>query len=248
MNKEQKALIESMKGLIVSCQTQPDDPIHQDGISTVVMMANAAKWGHASGLRANTPAQIKAIKANNDLPVIGLYKIWNDNTDVFITPTIQSAREVVEAGADILAIDCTFQINSEGNRACELIKQVKKEMPNVLIFADVSNLEEAIYAKENGADIVAPTLYGYTKETNKENLNWWDVKPNFDLLESIVKNCADENCYVMMEGHVNTEEEAVKCIALGAHSVVVGSAITRPHTITDRFNSAIQRFYSSKYK
>ena len=32
-----KELIESMKGLIVSCQTQPDDPIHTEDM--VVKMA-----------------------------------------------------------------------------------------------------------------------------------------------------------------------------------------------------------------
>lgn len=67
-----KELIESMKGLIVSCQTQPDDPIHTEDM--VVKMAEAAKWGGAVGIRANTPQQIAAIKAKVDLPIIGLWK------------------------------------------------------------------------------------------------------------------------------------------------------------------------------
>lgn len=65
-----KELIESMKGLIVSCQTQPDDPIHTEDM--VVKMAEAAKWGGAVGIRANTPQQIAAIKAKVDLPIIGI--------------------------------------------------------------------------------------------------------------------------------------------------------------------------------
>ena len=39
----------------------------------------------------------------------------------------------------------------------------------------------------------------------------------------------------MMEGHLYTPEDAMKCIFLGAHSVVVGSAITRPHLTAKRF-------------
>jgi N-acylglucosamine-6-phosphate 2-epimerase len=245
MDKRKKALIESMRGLIVSCQTQPDDPIHGDGTNTVLTMAKAAAWGKAAGIRANTPAQIKAIKEAVDLPIIGLYKIWLPDTDVFITPTLESAKAVWEAGADIVALDCTFQITNAGTKACELLPLVREALPDAIIFADVSTLEEAKYAKAMGAEIVAPTLYGYTKDTNEGNINWWEVEPNFELLKSIVDECQDENCYVMMEGHINTAEEAVKCIALGATSVVVGSAITRPHTITDRFVKSINRFHNS---
>jgi N-acylglucosamine-6-phosphate 2-epimerase len=38
-----------------------------------------------------------------------------------------------------------------------------------------------------------------------------------------------------MEGHIYTPEDAMKCLYLGAHSVVVGSAITRPHITAKRF-------------
>jgi N-acylglucosamine-6-phosphate 2-epimerase len=55
-----KAILESMKGLIVSCQVQHDDPIYTDDMA--VKMAEAAQWGGAVGIRANSPEQIKAIK------------------------------------------------------------------------------------------------------------------------------------------------------------------------------------------
>ncbi|MCB6401098.1 N-acetylmannosamine-6-phosphate 2-epimerase, partial [Megasphaera massiliensis] len=73
-------------------------------------MAKAAQWGGAVGIRANDPEQIKAIKKEVDLPVIGLWKIWHDDTDVFITPTLEAAKAVWEAGAEIIALDCTSQI------------------------------------------------------------------------------------------------------------------------------------------
>lgn len=83
-----KAILESMKGgLIVSCQTQKDDPIYTDTMH--IKMAQAAAWAGAVGLRANSPKQIKDIKAHVDLPVIGLWKVWHDDTDVFITPTMK---------------------------------------------------------------------------------------------------------------------------------------------------------------
>ena len=227
VDKKKSALLESLKnGLIVSCQVQKDDPIYTDDI--VVKMAEAAKWAGAVAIRANSPEQIKAIKAKVDLPMIGLYKVWHEDTDVFITPTLQAAKEVWEAGAEIIALDCTNQMTHEKTVAWDLIKEVKKEIPEAIIFADISNYEEAKRAIENGADIVAPTLYGYTEETK-------DIE-HPDLRE-FARMCRDFNddVYMMMEGHLYTPEDAMKCLYLGAHAVVVGSAITRPHLTAKRF-------------
>lgn len=226
-NKKKGELIESMKnGLIVSCQVQKDDPIYTDDI--VVKMAEAAKWAGAVGIRANSPEQIKAIKEKVDLPIIGLYKIWHEDTDVFITPTLEAAKQVWEAGAEIIALDCTNQITHEKTKAFELLPIVKAEIPEAIIFADVSNYDEAKRAIELGADIVAPTLYGYTEETKHIE------EPN---LREFARMCRDfkDDAYVMMEGHLYTPEDAMKCLYLGAHSVVVGSAITRPHLTAKRF-------------
>ena len=226
-DERKRAILESFKGgLIVSCQVQHDDPIYTDDM--VVKMAEAAKWAGAVGIRANSPEQIKAIKAKVDLPMVGLYKIWHDDSDVFITPTLESAKQVWEAGAEILALDCTAQTTHEGSQAWDLIKEVKKAIPEAIIFADVSTYEEARRAIENGADIVAPTLYGYTKETQHIE------EPNMREFAKMCRDFKDE-AYVMMEGHIYTPEDAMKCIFLGAHSVVVGSAITRPHLTAKRF-------------
>ena len=76
-------------GLIESCRVQHDDPIYADNI--VVKMAEAAKWAGAVGIRANSPEQIKQIKeAVPELPMIGLWKVWHDDTDVFITSTMKN--------------------------------------------------------------------------------------------------------------------------------------------------------------
>lgn len=227
IDTKKRALLEGLKdGLIVSCQVQHDDPIYTDDM--VVKMAEAAKWAGAVAIRANSPEQIKAIKEKVDLPMIGLWKVWHDDTDVFITPTMKEVRAIWEAGAEIIALDCTAQITHEGTQAWDLIKEVKKEIPEAIIFADVSNYEEARRAIENGADIVAPTLYGYTKET--QHIEGADYR-------EFARMCRDfkDEAYVMMEGHLYTPEDAMKCIYLGAHSVVVGSAITRPHLTAKRF-------------
>lgn len=234
---KKRALLESLKdGLIVSCQTQKDEPIYTPDM--VVKMAECAKWGGAVAIRANSPEQIKKIKENVDLPIIGLWKIWHEDTDVFITPTLDACKQIWEAGADIIALDCTGQTTHEGTIAWDLLPILKKEIPEAPIFADVANYEEARRAIDNGADIVAPTLYGYTEETK-------DIEgPDFREFAKMCRDFKDE-AYVMMEGHIYSPEDAMKVIYLGAHSVVVGSAITRPHYITKRFTDLLSGYQNN---
>jgi N-acylglucosamine-6-phosphate 2-epimerase len=105
---------------------------------------------------------------------------------------------------------------------------LKRELPQAILFADVSTYDEAVWAVANGADIVGPTLYGYTSDT--EHIEQPDLR-------EFARMCRDlkDEAYVIMEGHLYTPEDAMKCIFLGAHAVVVGSAITRPHLTARRF-------------
>ena len=227
MNAKNKKILDSFKnGLIVSCQVQHDDPVYSEEF--VVKMAIAAQWGGAVGIRANSPEQIRNIKKVVDLPMIGLWKIWHDDTDVFITPTLEAAKAVWEAGAEVIALDCTEQITHEGRPAYKLLPIVKREIPEALIFADVSTYDEAARAVKMGADIIGPTLYGYTESTKDIEL------PDLREFARMCRDFGDKAC-IMMEGHIYTPEDAMKCLYLGAHSVVVGSAITRPHLTTKRF-------------
>lgn len=221
-------------GLIVSCQTQKDEPIYTPDM--VVKMAECAKWAGAVGLRLNSPEQIRQVKeADLGLPIIGLYKVWHDDTDVFITPTMKEVDAIVEAGADIIALDCTSQITHEKTIAWDLLPQVRKKYPNHLIFADCSNIEEAIHASQNGAEIVAPTLYGYTKNT--ENIEGANYRMVADMCRAV-----GDDAKIIMEGHLYTPEDAMKCIFIGCHAVVVGSAITRPHYVAKRFVDCLSKY------
>lgn len=234
---KKRAMLESFAGgLIVSCQVQHDDPIYTEDM--VVKMAQAAQWADAVGIRANSPEQIRAIKEQVDLPMIGLYKIWHEDTDVFITPTLDAARQVWEAGAEIIALDCTTQITHEGTVARDLLPIMKREIPEAAIFADVSNYEEAAWAIAHGADMVGPTLYGYTKET--AHIEMPDMR-------EFGRMCRDfkDDAYLVMEGHIYTPEDAMKCIFLGAHAVVVGSAITRPHLTAKRFTDLLSGYQNN---
>lgn len=213
--------------LIVSCQALPDEPLHSSFIMS--KMALAAKQGGAVGIRANTVADIQAIKKEVDLPIIGIIKKDYPNEEVFITPTFEDVSELAEEGVDIIALDGTNRMHPGQVTFKELLTQAKEAYPNQLFMADVSTLEEGILAAEAGADIVAPTLAGYT-----------DYSKGLVPLELVKKLVQKVDVPVIAEGNFDTPEKAKLAIEFGAHAVVVGSAITRPLTITQKFTKALQ--------
>lgn len=217
-----KVFLAAIKGkLIVSCQALEGEPLH--GAEVMAKMALAAKLGGAVAIRANGPADISAIKQMVDLPVIGLYK--QGDSGVYITPTFAAAAEIAEAGADIIALDCTNRPRPDGSPICELLSRIHHEL-NRPTFADVSTLSEARAAAAAGVSMAAPTLSGYTENSPAQD------GPDFDLLASMI---ATLPLPVIAEGRIHTPEQARRALDLGAWAVVVGSAITRPRTITARF-------------
>jgi len=215
--------LEAIKGgLIVSCQALEDEPLH--GTVYMVGMARAALMAGAVGIRANGPEDIAGIRRLTDKPIIGILKKLDQEGKVFITPDLESAALVAQAGADIVAADCTVEHHPDSAELKQLIDSIHSYL-DVPVMADCSNLAEAVRAERLGADLVATTLAGGTE-------------PDFGLLEAIVNAV---QVPVIAEGNYWHPEEVVKAIRLGAHAVVVGSAITRPQAITARFVSALRR-------
>ena len=97
--------------LIVSCQATPQEALY--GSDIMAKMAISAVRGGAKGIRANTPADVRAIREAVDVPLIGLYKVVFPGTPVIITATIGHALAIAEAGADVIAIDATFRLHPE---------------------------------------------------------------------------------------------------------------------------------------
>lgn len=223
---EKQKLLESLKGgLIVSCQIEKHAPCYHEDI--VELMVKSAIWGGACGLRLNGVDNIKKIRKSTDLPIIGLVKVFSDETEIFMTPTMNEVRSVIEAGADIVAIDGTDRM-IQGRKGYDIIPEIKKEFPNTVIFADVRDEEDALASLELGADIVAPTFYRFKKDAKSSDL------PDWEMFARMCQVCKDKGI-VMMEGKIWTPDDAIRAFHYGAHSVVIGSAITRPHLIMRRF-------------
>ncbi|GAA0951619.1 N-acetylmannosamine-6-phosphate 2-epimerase [Actinocorallia libanotica] len=216
--------------LIVSCQAWDGHPLRDTAALT--RMALAAVEGGAAAIRCGgvggTP-DIVSIRAAVDVPVIGLTK---DGTEgVYITPTATAARAVVEAGADVVAIDATDRPRPDGLSFADSVRAVHDL--GRLVMADVATLAEGVAAAEAGADIVATTLAGYTPARPKTD------GPDLSLVRDLRE--ALPATLLIAEGRYHSPAHAAAALEAGATSVVVGTAITDPAWITASFAAALPR-------
>src|SRR5690625_7028586 len=121
-------------------------------------MAYSVMLGVASGSRANGIEDIIEIKSKVDLPIIGIIKEFYPDCDVFITPTMKEVDALYNEGVDVIAMDATDRIRTNGETIVELFPQIRKKYPNKLIMADCSTYEETIVANEIEFDCVVTTL------------------------------------------------------------------------------------------
>lgn len=214
-------------GLIVSCQALEEEPLF--GALTMAKMANAAKQGGAVAIRANSTEDIKAIKKNVDLPIVGLIKQNYEDSDVFITPTKKEVDQLIGVAVDVIALDATKRVRPGKVKLEELIEYLQKKKQKIM--ADVSTLEEGLLAESLGVDCVSTTLSGYTDYTIGDN------GPDFTLMEELSKKLSIP---VIAEGKIMSPDHALKAMQTGVHAVVVGTAITRPQIITKQYVNKIE--------
>ena len=226
-----KTVLDTLKGkLVVSCQALENEPLHSPFIMS--RMALAARQGGAAAIRANSVVDIEAIKEQVTLPVIGIIKREYPDSEVFITATMKEVDELMTVSPAIIALDATDRARPSGESLATLVTRIRTRYPSVLLMADIATVDEAVTAQALGFDCVGTTLYGYTAQTVGHALPDDDCQ----FLKAVL---AAVTVPVVAEGNVDTPERAARCLALGAHMVVVGGAITRPQQITERFMAAI---------
>lgn len=215
--------------LIVSCQALPDEPLHSDFI--MARMAVAAEEGGASGIRANSVVDIAAIRKAVDLPIIGIIKRDYVDADVYITATMKEVDELMTVRPDIIAIDATTSTRPNGESLEDFFHKVKKKYPDQLWMADCSTIDEMLTADQLGFDYIGTTLVGYTKQSKGDKIESND----FEIIRKALSKLSHP---LIAEGNIDTPDKVHRVLELGAYSVVVGSAITRPQLITKKFVEA----------
>jgi len=136
--------------------------------------------GGAVGIRASGCENIAAIRAAVDLPVIGITKGVFPDGSVLITEDFADVGMLIDAGAQLVALDVTQRVRPNGLTGCDFLQAVK-ERYDVAVMADVATLAGGIAASEAGADFVAPTLAGHTPYCSQPDNRepdcgrWWKI-------------------------------------------------------------------------
>lgn len=218
------------KKLIVSCQAREGWAMY--GCEIMASFACAAEEGGASGIRATGADNIMKIKERVNLPIIGINKKWIEGCDVYITPTYDSAKEILDVGIDVIALDATSRKRPNNETFESIQAQIRQNYPEVCVMGEISTLEEAKALIPLKPDFISTTLSGYTKESE-------DIKTvNIELIRQIHEI---SDIPIIAEGKIQTEDEAIAALNAGAYAVVVGTSITRPEIITSRYVEKIKQ-------
>jgi N-acylglucosamine-6-phosphate 2-epimerase len=208
-------------GLVVSVQAAPGSPLAVP--EHLAAIARAVVAGGAVGIRTEGVATVRAIGEAVDVPVIGLVKRTDPGTDVYITPLLEDAVAVAEAGADLVAVDATARPRADGASGAEFVAAAAAELPGRIV-ADVDSADPGRAAAAAGAAAVATTLSGYTSDSGAQG-------PDVALVEELA---VDVQVPVLAEGRYATAEDVRAAFGAGAFAVVVGTAITDPTELTRR--------------
>ncbi|HEY2554858.1 MAG TPA: N-acetylmannosamine-6-phosphate 2-epimerase [Candidatus Cybelea sp.] len=219
------SLLDGLRGgLIVSVQAWRGSAIDDPRI--IAAMAHCSQDGGALAVRIEGDANLRAVRRRIALPMIGLIKREYPGFEPYITPSLAEVAAVIASDAEIVAFDATARRRPDGSGLADVVAAV--HAAGRLAMADCSMAGEAIAACEAGADVVATTLCGYTRETADRSL------PALDLVRQI----AALGCFTVCEGGVRTPAGVRAALDAGANAVVVGSAITNVDWLVREFAGA----------
>jgi len=226
VSKSTSAILEHLRhGLIASCQPVRGGPLDEPYL--VAALAQATQAGGAVGLRIESLADLEAVRAVTELPIIGLVKREVPPSAVYITPELSDVEGLAARGADIVAFDATSRPRPVAVKT--LVEAVHAQ--GCLVMADCSTLEEGLEAHRLGADLVGSTMSGYTEYSPKL------AGPDLGMVRELSRH----GVRVIAEGRIGTPEEAKKALEAGAFAVTVGTALTRIELLTKSFVDALEK-------
>lgn len=212
-------------GLVVSCQAPPGHPLRKPEV--IAALSRCAELGGAAGVRVAGVRDVEAVRRQVEIPIIGIEKVELRPGRYWITPDLAAARALVVAGAAMVAVEVSSDPPTGVEGGVRLISEIHDRL-GVPVMADVSSHEEAMLAWEGGADLVGTTLSGYTLSSAGAD------GPDLQL----ARRLAAARVRTVLEGRVESPAQVRAAFEAGVWAVTVGTAITNPLAITQRFVAA----------
>jgi putative N-acetylmannosamine-6-phosphate epimerase/predicted NBD/HSP70 family sugar kinase len=213
--------------LVASVQASPGSPLDDD--DALLLMAKASLREGVKVLRLEGAARVKRIREATSAVCIGLVKRAYEGAEVYITPTAKEVDELLETGCEIVSLDCTPRARPNDEDLGTLVK--KCHDAGRLVMADCDTFGAGQNAVKHGADILGPTLAGYTPDTTMT------MGPDLPTLQSLL----DLGKTTLAEGRYQEEWHVEAALRMGAHGVVIGGALNDPVKQTRKFLSAAGR-------
>lgn len=210
--------------IVASAQASPGSPL--DEIDVIRRLADASLENGAHVLRLQGADVIRCVKERKNVTVIGLIKARYSDSDVYITPTSQEVRTLLETGCEIIALDGTDRPRPGGDTLSTLVQQV--HLANRLVMADCDSVESVMFSLAAGADIISTTLSGYTAQSKTPS------GPDLDLVREAAKIAP----LVIAEGRYAEPWQVWAALRAGAQGVVIGGSINDPVKQTRKFVQA----------
>lgn len=214
--------------VIISCQAYEGTPLY--GVEYMKKMVESAVMGGAKAVRSCWPENIAAAHAvSKDLIIIGINKVGRTEDDddpdkIFITPTFESARDIIEAGADIIAVETRIVPSRGKQELLDLLKQIHDTYPQIGIMADSAAIEDAMIAVKGGyVDIASTTLSEMVRPMKG---------PDLAMIRELK---AQTDLPVNAEGRIWELADIAAVREAGCDMLTIGTAVTRPQIITKRF-------------
>jgi len=215
--------------LVVSVQASPGSPLAS--ADALVGLAKASQWAMGDErpiFRLEGVESIRAIREATGCTTIGLIKREYPGSEVYITPTMDEVRALIELGCEVIALDATRRPRPGGCLLKDLVAEIHSA--GRLAMGDLDDLASLPGAIEAGCDIVGTTLAGYTKARAQT------TGPDLEFLRELIKLSPVP---VIAEGRYATPSQAQLALRIGATAVVIGGAINDPVKQTRAFATAI---------
>ena len=183
----------------------------------MLRLARASIQEGVEVVRLEGVKNIRVIKPEVPVPIIGLLKRNYPDCEVYITPAAQDVDSLLELGCEIIALDGTQRARPKSATLPQLITRIHRR--DTLVLADCDSVDSAVAAAAAGADVIGTTLAGYTAEHPATS------GPDLELVRAI---CKAVDKPVIAEGRYSRRWEVEAALRMGAAGVVVGGALNDP--------------------
>lgn len=221
MTSQELLALVSRSRLIVSVQTSDGSPV--DDPETLARIAQCSVDQGTRMLRLQGVRNIEAVRRMTRLPAIGLIKRSYPDSPIYITATRREVEEVIQAGAEVVALDGTARPRPGGASLADLIAVAHSA--GRLVLADIDSVDNARNAVEAGADAISTTLAGYTEAPSTAG-------PDLELLRHLVEEL---DVPTFAEGRFDAPWQVEAALRIGAAGVIIGGALNDPEKNTRRF-------------